>query len=139
MKSPCTLVAVDPGIHAGVALFRDGVLVYSHKESEPHVLVSDAIDVLIIERPVFQHARMSNPDNVVALAINVGRWLQTHDWAKRVELVKPGVWKGNVSKEITKQRVRQLLTEKERWAWDDSSHDVTDAVALGLWYLGRYR
>lgn len=47
--------------------------------------------------------------------------------------VNPSKWKGQVSKEITEERLLRKLPElKKRWKYKLSSHAI-DAVALGIW------
>ncbi len=55
----------------------------------------------------------------------------------RWTLVRPAEWKANVPKTVHHERARWLLRPDERdlVPWHDP--DVADAVALGLWVLGR--
>ena len=51
-----------------------------------------------------------------------------------VHLIYPEQWKGQLTKEITRDRViKELRTTNPDW-----NHDVIDAIGLGLWCLGRF-
>lgn len=60
----------------------------------------------------------------------------------KVTFTKPFSWKGNVPKQIHHRRVHALLTEAEQALLSpvgskQYDHNVYDAVALGLWAVGR--
>jgi hypothetical protein len=57
----------------------------------------------------------------------------------RVELVQPRTWKHQVPKHIHHARASKVLTDAERELMASKRHDVWDAVALGLWKLGRLK
>ena len=60
--------------------------------------------------------------------------------------VSPHEWKGQVPKEAIAARVESRLSEAERAAYDAGlaavapslRHNVSDAVGIGLWGLGRF-
>lgn len=51
----------------------------------------------------------------------------------------PSAWKGNVPKEVHRERIAALLDPAERALLGplEGDHDVWDAVGLGLWVVGR--
>ena len=51
--------------------------------------------------------------------------------------VEPREWKGNVPKEIHHARALAALLPHEVALWSADDHDVRDAIALGLWAVGR--
>ncbi len=59
--------------------------------------------------------------------------------------VYPPQWKGNVPKKIMTERIKKLLTPKERAILDAGDwpksleHNVVDAIGIGLWRLGRLK
>lgn len=157
------LSAVDPGVQ-GSAL--------AHFESS--LLVSVATGVLpskstrlVIEKPtIYPGDRRTDPNDLIDLAVVVGRWLQL---AEQSITVLPRVWKGTTPKPISHRRIWRTLDAHERdavarcvgmsthaidrkieaaclrlastgkvtgYSWE--AHNALDAVGIGLFELGRY-
>jgi hypothetical protein len=132
------LIAIDPGAHTGLAFFRHTVLIgaYAIKDGEPLELRPD--DQLIIECPEYQKGRRVSPNDLITLALRVGRIQgRAQTLGAKCELVRPSEWKGNVPKRIHHERILARLTGVERVLTEGVSGDALDAIGIGLWKLGR--
>lgn len=166
-----TLLAIDPGKKGlGVALFADGSLLqawYSGAEGgSGHALLDvtrplvreleslrrqglPSLDTLLIERPqAYSGAQQSaNPEDVAELCVVVGAlMLAVRPLLSPIGgilLVRPAEWKGQLPKDVTRNRAEAALTPAEAEglimpkAVKTLGHNVWDAVALGLWREGR--
>lgn len=107
-----------------------------HRDGQPSPeLFAD----VLIEVPEYQRGRRVNPNDLITLALRVGR-IQGRVLAAggTVELVTPSSWKGNVPKRIHNARTLARLTPEERVIVPaNARHDVIDAIGIGLWRLGR--
>lgn len=140
------LLAIDPGVSTGCAVFRDGELADAWN-GEPKVAWFDRV---VIELPQVYTSRLmkGDPNDLITLAVRVGRYterLTPH--AGALEHVKPATWKGQVPKDIHHNRMIKRLGVAEAYLLasvlepmaEKPREDVCDAVALGLWALGRLR
>lgn len=154
-EDPHTLIAVDPGKrYLGVAAFFEGSLVgctlIRPRGRFSPALVAGALAgwvhshhrglpwFLLVETPQHYEGKRAKGSGVRALDATVEA-LQTYTDSPRrkgVKLVKPMTWKGNVDKVPHHRRVFPVLDTAEQVHWPDD-HNVRDAVALGLWGLGR--
>lgn len=155
------LFAVDPGVEqCGVALFssawdeRDARLMWVQFQPSKKPLlrlVNDAFGPVdlggglpecICELPE-QRGRSTNVrmSDIIALT-----WAGSRVCANLpAETVRPSVWKGQVPKAIHHKRMEAALTPEERIVLQNClrgvaksvQHNLKDAVALGLWKLGR--
>src|SRR3990172_12772115 len=94
---------------------------------------------VVIEEPMVVAGWTKDPESLIQLAITVGCliWYCESRGAK-VETTKPQPWKGQLSKEITRQRVIKKLSEVEASRVELPSaagleHNVIDGVGIGLW------
>lgn len=136
------LLAIDPGKHAsGIAAFGNSLLVAVYFTSDTSILDWIAPETqVIVELPQVYVVGKGDPNDLIALAFAAGRI--TRRFAN-VDTVRPAQWKGQLPKDIHHRRVRASLTlwelevlERARIA-KSKLHNVLDAVALGLWKLGR--
>lgn len=136
------LVAIDPGKHAsGIAVFGSSLLVAAYYTNDPFVLswVAEHTPV-IVELPQVYVVGKGDPNDLIALAFAAGRITRRFS---DVDTVKPAQWKGQLPKEVHHRRVRACLESAELDAIENSGiargklHNALDAVALGLWKLGR--
>lgn len=126
------LLAIDPGIHTGCAIFVDGVLVHTFL-GEPSATWKKP-DRCIIELPQVYRKDKANPNDLITLAVRVGRYVERVGCP--VDLIAPATWKGQLSKEVTKRRLQAALSPGELLNIPHASrHDVWDAVGLGRWYV----
>lgn len=105
----------------------------------------ETCDVLVIELPqVYPGARDEDPNDLIQVARSVGMWEQAVQ-CEECHLVHPRKWKGTVAKEIHNRRTLAKLEPSELALLDalklpaSKKHNVIDAIALGLWALGRMR
>lgn len=147
------LLAVDPGLNAGWALFRLGKLVACGLYRGKHVAETvEAIqqdpfydlDTLVVERPQAYSALKSkaDPNDLITLALVAGAAIGAHGW-HHLRTPSPAEWKGQTPKEIHHPRILAALAPAELEILElvkapaSLQHNVRDAVGLGLWAHGR--
>jgi hypothetical protein len=148
------LLAIDPGACTGWAVYAVGELVACGVTGIDAVdcpavraLVSmPGIGELVIERPQVYRPKESkgDPNDLIKVAIEVGRWVERASLSgARVLQTLPNEWKGQVPKDVHHRRALAILSDDERAAIPSLprtyAHNALDAVALGLWRLGRLR
>lgn len=137
------VVAIDPGKHAsGIAKFIDGVLksVAYADDAETYA------DEVVVEIPQVYPKSEGDPNDLIEVAFAAGRLVNQVVGPAELIKVKPAQWKGQVPKKIHHARAKAALSEWERTIVDRHSttveskkHNIWDAVALGLWHLGRLK
>jgi hypothetical protein len=137
--SPHYVTAIDPGEFAGVATFRDGVLVQATLGG--FVLVGE----VVIENPTIRR-NTPNPNDILVLARRVGR---LEEAAERLRLpctlYTPSQWKASVDKDMMIDRIKTFVTADERHIVESApctekqGKNIWDAVGIGLFHLGRMR
>ena len=154
------LLSIDPGLRGcGVALFRDRLLeqaVYVDgqaisQRSETWLGMVDGVrefigervvQHLVVELPqVYTHVKSKgDPNDLVQLAAVVGGLCVAFKEATQT-IYLPAEWKGQAPKEIIHARAASRLSadEQSRISCRRKSllHNVLDATALGLKFLGR--
>lgn len=151
------LIAIDPGVASGIAFFLGGYLYrcarfkpYDGERIEPLILPPAEC---VIEIPQVYRASKSkgDPNDLIKLATVAGRLAEYYESrGLRVQLVKPREWKGQLPKKVMQNRL--LGTRGPQWTRDEINalagaanrvgnydHNVLDAVALGMWRLGRFK
>jgi hypothetical protein len=131
------ILGIDPGLNTGWAFLAVGELyVCSAGLGDPRNLRHVA-DHVVIEKPVIYPHAKENPNSLLTLAIQVGRY-QEH-FATRgipVTLVEARTWKGQVPKSVTEKRVRAKFpnagTFLDKYP-KSLLHNVSDAIGLALW------
>ena len=141
-------LAVDPGRCTGFALFSVSDLTWCCAEAPETALSylkgSSAIDRIVIEIPQvyrLEHSK-GDPGDLIELAfcagMVVGRIRPT-----TLQKVLPREWKGQLPKRVTEHRARAVLTVSEMARVPKVpkglAHNLWDAIALGLWSLGRLK
>lgn len=150
------LLAVDPSLRAtGYAYFRNGALARVGLKCTKLADRAEAaawigrefaveflrpVDVLVIEVPQVYQARFlkGDPNDLVSIALVAGNILQVPATVRRV--ISPHQWKGNVPKDVTKNRVLLNLSATERELIQDHpapeglKHNIYDAIGIGLWF-----
>ncbi len=136
------LVAIDPGKHAsGIAVFSNSLLTAAYYTNDTSVLSwVDPFTPVIVEIPQVYVVSKGDPNDLIALAFAAGRITRMFSDA---QTVRPAQWKGQLPKEVHHRRVTKALVDAEvqviarSGAAKSKVHNVMDAVALGLWKLGR--
>lgn len=149
---PKCLLAIDPGKCTGWALFWEfnsgdvrlwqaGVTDVD-KDPVPWHLLTEAV----CELPQVYRAAQSkgDPNDLIKVAAQVGRW-EERAKSRGIPWVTylPNEWKGQVPKDVHHRRAMRLLSEEENRRIPEMAetyrHNMMDAVALGLFRLGRLR
>lgn len=150
------LVAVDPGVRAcGVAHFGDKRLVRAEwTKGEPSIVAERIASFfddyenprIVIETPIVVRGRAfrGQTKSLLQLSQAIGELTGVlKSLHCRVEHVSVREWKRNVPTEALHARLMLpgVLTPAEHaaidWPAPSYRHNVTDAIALGRWYLGR--
>jgi len=157
-----TLLTVDPGVHAcGVAYFTDGklnaatYLCASNKApltiSAPYLAARISLWVglagrsrpseVVIELPQVYRRTLSkgDPNDLINLAVVCGAIAAQFP---NVRFVRPAEWGKQIPKAIKNTRALAMLSDEEKSRIEypkakSLSHNVLDAVAIGLWALKR--
>lgn len=131
------LLAIDPGQHAGWALFADTRLAACGLGSP----LAEHVRRVVIELPQVYPRHPVPPNDLITLAFLAGRYAGAS--AGEVFTVSPHQWKGNLPKDVCAARVRARLSPEERAVVDavdvpeKQRHNVLDAVGIGLFALNR--
>jgi len=143
-----TLCSIDPGKRAcGVAIWTVGEkssLVWcgliKQRDGDPLLLArkilkkTNGFCVYFLEDPQFYpHKRKAHGD--LRSLQKVVKFLEM-EGARPMVKVKPVGWKGNLPKPVHHKRILQHLNQKEKKLVPED-HNVRDAVALGLFAIGR--
>ncbi len=137
------LTAIDPGNHTGWARFADGRLEACGLATEPTGV--PMAGHVVIEKPQVYQLRKSkgDPNDLIDLAVLVGRLVQRAPEPDRVSLPTPATWKGQVPKHIHASRILSKLDAYELAVFNavrcatSAKHNVVDAIGLGLWQVNR--
>lgn len=141
------LLAIDPGVDTGWALFNHSALLTRCGLGGPPYSFED-VNHVIIEKPQVYRRALSkgDPNDLITLAIQVGRYVERFDkpyLGTTVELVVPAEWKGQVPKAVHHARILDELTLVEKTGIANAlasvatgkRHNTYDAIGLGLWAL----
>lgn len=134
------LVSIDPGNNSGIAVWDDGVLVQAYlvQDSSPSAQCMGVDTVVEVPRIYPTGKGKGDPNDLIKVAFVAGRLTAG---AQRVIRVFPYQWKGQVDPDVLEQRILTRLTDQERGRIPtlprSTSHNVTDAIGIGLHHLGR--
>lgn len=150
---PGQLVTVDPGKRrCGVALWVDGVLAWAGLVEARQR--RGAWTAAATARAVYNAVRARGEGGAVWVVEDQqnypGQGARTRDLdslravvqalrmqAGSLSVVRPSEWKGSVPKKVHHVRIAALLSGVELSRLTATDADTLDAVALGLWALGR--
>lgn len=145
--------SVDPGADTGLAIWENGRL-NGAWSIDPDDFAVLGLDELVIEEPkIYPRKRKDkngerwiDPNAIVKLGITAGQiaGIATVLSGAKIVWYLPEVWKGQLPKEICHERALAALNDDERGAIHlpkakKKRGDLFDAVALGLYHLGRSR
>jgi hypothetical protein len=135
---------------AGLARPSDGELVVRCRGIVEQVIrgIGDIVlNALVLEHMVvYPLPRMKgDPNDLLALAVLEGVFLGLPVPTSGVHLLPARAWKGQVPKEVIRDRIEAALAQPEREVLKGAlagvngsvRHNVYDAVGLGLYALGR--
>lgn len=135
------LLAIDPGTRGnlGWAMFIDGHLCRCGIGLDNWLVMR--FDVVVFEHPEFYRRVPVDPNKLCKLVKQIG-WIQgylsTHSTPRFVEHL-PKHWKGQTPKDVCARRAKRVLKDREQAVIQPNAPlDVWDAVALGLFELGRF-
>ena len=152
-----TIITIDPGVRAsGVAVFHRGSLIAAKwvrgHETEVVLWAQRRVCEIpqvgsikcFLEEPIVVRGRAfrGKTESLLKLSQTVGMLRGMFESVGvSVELVSVRVWKRSVPTEALTERLARKLDEHEKsvieWPAKSAAHNVTDAVSLGLWVLGR--
>jgi hypothetical protein len=129
-------LSVDPGLCTGWASW-----------DQKHALLHCGVGTppncekhLVIEYPQIYPNQPVPPNDLITLAIQVGRYAQTAiDCGSKVSLVLPHEWKGNLPKKICNARIMKILSVDEKAIAnavklpETKRHNMMDAIGIGLY------
>jgi len=157
---PVITVAIDPGVRGtGVAVFTDGVLVRALVVAAfdlqratgdvAHVCAGcGKVSQAVIELPqIYAAAKQDgDPNDLISIAAVAGAAAGVLAHAGgRITYARPAEWKGQAPKAVIHARMHAILSDAEAAIaarclvthGKRLGHNGLDAVALGLWFLGR--
>lgn len=129
-------LAIDPGRDNGWSIYSDRWLVDCGLGDPPLGIYS----FIVAERPQIYERGDVDPNDIVTLAIRLGRQLGRFPESP-IGLVLPAKWKGQVPKPIHNRRVLDALSPAEEKVYlacgvsESKRHNVIDAIGLGKWAL----
>jgi hypothetical protein len=98
----------------------------------------------VVELPqVYNRRGAGDPNDLIAVAVTVGRIAQALGPLTPCEFVHPHDWKGSVPKKVMLGRIEKRLDENELLVLNRADvipslrHNVLDAIGIGLWEVGR--
>lgn len=147
--------SIDPGTSSGLAVWEGSTLTHAqllndsttanalggHDRCLCELETGLATGVLarpaglVIELPQVYGERKTDPNDLILLAVLVGRVQNLV--GVETQLVKPREWKGQVPKDVMVRRVWKALTEEERERIQEPRcrslrHNLLDGVGIGL-------
>lgn len=148
------LLAIDPGANTGWALFASGQLVACGLGEPPKTA---ALDDIVIEKPrIYPGGRQqARPEDIITLAVTAGETggVLREQYGVQARYVFPSEWKGGaIDKDTSHARIRRRLGAAETAVLKgvlavgkrkghpmakSLSHNVLDAVGIGLYGVGR--
>lgn len=134
------LVAIDPGNNSGLSLWQDGRLIsaYLLQDHAPSIHCVDTETVVEIPRIYPNGKGKGNPNDLISVTWIAGR---LSAFCLSPIRVFPHDWKGQTPPEILERRILDLLSPEElrniKSCPAGLMHNVTDAIGIGLWHLGR--
>jgi hypothetical protein len=99
---------------------------------------------IAIERPQIYRFSPGDPNDLLNLGMVAGGILTSFPPNTAVSLYHPKTWKGNVKKDKHQPLILRTLTEWERTRIETPSakaktHNVIDAIGIGLYFFGRLK
>ena len=107
-----------------------------------HLPVSHVPLRVVIECPEFmggtaKGSAASRGGALVKLAHVTGAIVGGFSMACEVDLVTPGEWKGQLPKEVMRERLERTMPRRDKARMQKESEHAWDAYGLGRWFLER--
>lgn len=139
------LLAIDPGTtgkNLGFARFVGGYLIDAGEGSLATLMPRiPGVDVIVFEMPQFYRPKESkgDPNKLAKLVKQIGviQGIALCNGCTTFHEYLPAQWKGQLPKDVCARRAREVLTAQD--AQIHGKDNAWDAVALGLWHLGRLK
>lgn len=155
------LLAIDPGVSTGWALFDSARRLHSCGLGAPDPQMPGALDEVIIECEQLRGRGEKNPNSILLMARNAGEWFGRFEGFAPTRYIRVADWKGQTSKEIDHRRTWSKLAPEEIRALvlgckglsprsapvdaairegltkADKRANVLDAIGIGLFGVGR--
>ncbi len=149
-----TVLAIDPGEHAGWAIYEQGRLAgcgLIRNMAYPYPVVPPGTHV-IVERPQVYPRSVSkaDPNDMIELAIKAGEfqgYYRLYGCLIPALRIHPRMWKGQVPKDVHNASVLAGLWPFENKVYATASagmakglhNNVIDAIGLGQWWAIRIK
>jgi hypothetical protein len=147
------VLAIDPGKAMAHAVFVNDVLaiaghgMLSQAEVRETVGLDYSGTTVVIETPRWYGANNRvDVNDLLGLAEHVGELRSFYaGMGLHVEQIWPRTWKGTVPDDIMQKRILNALSKEERERVPlrprarDVNHNISDAIGIGLWRLGRLK
>lgn len=142
------LISIDPGKKSsGIAVFENDILIDCCLQQSPSLfnILLPSISNVVIEKPQIYKQQLwkGDPNDLVEVAIVVGKYIQLFEECDIVETVYPRLWKGQRPKAVDNNYTLSILSDGERDIFNNVDiprhlqHNIIDAIGIGLWKLGR--
>jgi hypothetical protein len=150
------LLTIDPGIHTGIAFFRDAFLencdlINTNTSRETVISAMGSLlrydpSIAIVEIPLIypQRVQKGDPNDLIQVAKIAGMFLGIISKYCAVEEVYPNQWKGQRPKSVDNKYTISKLGAQELNIFDKHNnlrknlkHNIIDAIGIGLWKLRR--
>ena len=130
------VIGVDPGLDTGVAAVKDGVLDFAGLV-DPRYMSYHISSRVFIECPRIYPTGTPNPNDLIKLAVMVGRYVEYFDSHNtKVALIAPSDWKGQQPKVVTERRMRARFPDLDRWLVGipkSKAHNVIDSIGIAAY------
>ena len=133
------LITIDPGTHAGLALWDDGVLRTAADVAAAAVagaVAAWAPDRVVVEDQRVYPGSPVSPASILRLA-KIAQGHVSLVPPSIVEWLERGKWGGSAPKRVLHGRALAFLHKDEALLWKGLREDARDAVCIGLVVLGR--
>jgi hypothetical protein len=131
------ILALDPGLHTGYAIFTLGVLVKAGVVTPDEPVSVPRTYLVVIESPARIYSQ-GTVTSILHLARCVGRYQERYS-DHTVRLVEPREWKGTIDGDIMAARIKATLSADTRDKLPKMTksveHNMLDAIGLGQWSL----
>lgn len=131
------ILALDPGLKTGYAIFVGGVLVRAGVAAPDEKVIPPPDALVVIESPARIYSQ-GTVTSILHLARCVGRYQERYA-LHEIRLIEPRDWKGTIDGDIMAARIKASLPADVRDRLPKLAksveHNMLDAIGLGQWAL----